>query len=98
MLKTKKTNKEHDKETLVDSAVRDLEDSENAEFKYQQFFGRGEKKYLITPSFWKSSWGKPPILGVVKADNEFLAERLAYDRGILPTPFNCTFQPKFKEI
>lgn len=67
--------------------------------QYREFFGRGEYKYAIYPSYWdEKKWGKAPMLGIVNADNEFLAERLAYDRGILPTPFNCTFQPRFKNL
>lgn len=65
------------------------------ELRYRQFFGRGENRYVIYPSYWAKTWGQPPVLGVVQADNEFLAEKLAYDRGLL-NPHNCTFQPKFK--
>lgn len=67
------------------------------ELRYREFFGRGEFRYAITPDFWKGSWGKPPILGIVAADNEFLAERIAFDKGIL-NPYNCTFKPKFKNL
>lgn len=66
--------------------------------QYRNFFGRGAYKFAIYPSYWKDSWGKSPLLGIVYADNEFLAERLAYDRGILPTPCNCTFGPKIKNL
>lgn len=69
-----------------------------ASVQYKEFFGPGEFRFAIYPSYWKDSWGKAPLLGIVAADNEFLAERLAYDKGILPTPFNCTFQPKIKNI
>lgn len=65
--------------------------------QYRQFYGRGENRYAIYPSYWKDSWGKPPLLGIVNADNEFLAEKLAYDKGML-VPNNCTFQPKIKNI
>lgn len=75
----------------------DEDNPQIAELRYRQFFGRGENRYLIYPSYWPRGWGIPPLLGVVQADNEFLAERLAYDRGIL-SPHNCTFQPKFKLI
>lgn len=73
------------------------EASAHAEHLYRSFYGRGENKYAIYPSYWPGSWGKAPLLGIVSADNEFLAERLAYDKGIL-SPFNCTFQPKFKKL
>lgn len=65
---------------------------------YRQFFGRGRNKYEVYPDYWSKTWGPIPRLGVVYADNEFLAEKIAYDCGILPTPFNCTFGPKFKQI
>jgi hypothetical protein len=65
--------------------------------QYRQFYGRGENRYAFYPDNWKDKWGRPPLLGIVSADNEFLAERIAYDRGIL-VPFNCTFQPKIKNI
>jgi hypothetical protein len=65
---------------------------------YRNFFGRGDYKFAIYPSHWKDAWGRAPLLGIVFADNEFLAERLAYDKGILPTHFNCTFQPKIKNL
>ena len=70
----------------------------NPNQQYKEFFGKGEFRFAIYPSYWKGAWGKPPLLGIVNADDEFLAERLAYDRGILPTPFNCTFGPKFKNL
>jgi len=66
--------------------------------QYRNFFGRGEFKFAFYPSYWKDSWGRAPLLGIVFADNEFLAERLAYDRGVLPSAFNCTFQPKIKNL
>lgn len=62
---------------------------------YREFFGNGQNKYLIFPDYWPKKWGNPPLLGIVWADNEFLAERIAYDRGVLPTPNNCTFRPRF---
>ena len=65
--------------------------------QYKQFFGRGEYRFAIYPSYWKDVWGKPPLLGIVMADNEFLAERLASDRGMI-NPHNATFQPRFKNL
>jgi hypothetical protein len=62
--------------------------------QYRAFIGRANK-YAVYPSYWAKSWGQAPLLGVVTADNEFLAERAAYDRGIL-NPANCTFRGKFK--
>ncbi len=75
-----------------------LEEEREMNALYRSFYGRGDYKFGIFPSYWKDAWGKAPLLGIVFADNEFLAERLAYDRGILPTPFNCTFQPKIKNL
>lgn len=66
--------------------------------QYREFYGRGDYKFAIFPSYWKDAWGRAPLLGIVFADNEFLAERLAYDRGILPSPCNCTFKPKIKNL
>lgn len=74
------------------------EEARELESLYRSFYGRGEFKFGIYPSFWKDSWGRAPLLGIIYADNEFLAERLAYDRGVLPSPFNCTFQPKIKNL
>ena len=81
--------------SLSSPSPRKLLTSEEKEafLNYRNFFGPGDNKYAVYPSYWKDSWGKKPILGIVFADNEFLAEKLAYDIGILPTPFNCTFQP-----
>lgn len=64
-----------------------------AEQQYREFFGRGENKYGIYPPAWCSSYGKPPQIGIVYADNEFLAEKLAYDRGMVPS--QC-LPPKIK--
>lgn len=65
---------------------------------YRNFFGRGKNKYQVFPDYWPKAWGQAPLLGVVYADDEFLAERVAYDNGILPTHFNCTFGPRFKQV
>jgi hypothetical protein len=65
---------------------------------YREFFGRGKNRYQVYPDNWPKNWGPTPLLGVVYADDEFLAERVAYDCGVLPTHFNCTFQPKFKQL
>jgi hypothetical protein len=75
-----------------------FEEEKESSLMYRNFFGRGDFKFAIFPSHWKDAWGRAPLLGIVYADNEFLAERLAYDRGILPTHFNCTFQPKIKNL
>lgn len=74
---------------------KEIEAFNNAQYK--QFYGRGDFRFAIYPNNWKDAWGKPPLLGIVSADNEFLAERLAFDKGIL-NPHNCTFQPKIKNI
>ena len=74
------------------SAPSDREDRGTAE-QYRQFYGRGEFRYAVYPDFWKNSWGKVPLLGIVSADNEFLAERLALDRGFLkPVGSNFRFK------
>lgn len=73
-------------------------DSKEAKTQYRNFFGRGDFRFAFYPSYWAQSWGKPPLLGIVNADNEFLAEKLGYDLGILPSPFNCTFQYKIKNL
>lgn len=57
--------------------------SEDA-MQYRSFFGRGENKYGIYPPNWAKRWGPAPLLGIVFADNEFLAEKLAFDKGISP--------------
>lgn len=69
-----------------------------ADISYRNFFGKGARRYAIYPSYWKGSWGKVPLLGIVAADDEFLAERLAFDKGILPGPYNCTFKPRMELI
>lgn len=58
----------------------------------RSFYGRGEFRYAIYPDYWKSSWGKKPLLGFVWADSEFYAVREAYNRGLL-TP-NFTIEPR----
>lgn len=65
---------------------------------YRDFFGRGKNTYEVYPDYWPKAWGPIPKLGVVHADNEFLAEKIAYDCEVLPTHFNCTFQARFKQI
>lgn len=49
-------------------------------------------KWYIYPDYWKKSWGEPPFLGTVYADDEFEAIRRAYERGFVRV--NFTFQPK----
>ena len=49
---------------------------------YRAFYGRGEKKFAVYPAGWNfPKNGKPPVLGVVYADNAFLAARRACDLG-----------------
>lgn len=79
------------------SLTSEKEISSFNEAQYRQFYGRGDNRYAIYPDNWKEIWGKPPLLGIISADNEFLAERLAFDRGML-NPNNCTFKPKIKNI
>jgi|HigsolmetaAR204D_1030405.scaffolds.fasta_scaffold10916_4 hypothetical protein len=56
------------------------------------FYGPGKYKFAIYPDYWKESWGEKPLLGYVWADDEFYAEREAYNRGLLTV--NFTFRPK----
>lgn len=51
----------------------------------------GKYRWAVYPDYWKDSWGRRPLLGHVIADDEFYAEREAYNRGLLPV--NFTFRP-----
>lgn len=62
------------------------EDPKSLSKKYREFFGPGTEKYGIYPGVWSKKYGPAPLLGIVYADDEFLAERLAYDRGFNPSP------------
>lgn len=66
--------------------------TEPTKSKGPSLYGRGEYKWEIYPDFWKKSWGIKPKLGVVYANDEFYAKRIAYDRGLLPV--NWTFEPE----
>lgn len=57
----------------------------SSEQAYREFYGRGENKYGVYPPSWSPKYGKAPLIGIVYADNEFLAEKLAYDRGMSPS-------------
>lgn len=58
---------------------------QEVEYFYRKFFGRGENKYGIYPPGWSETlYGRAPMLGIVYADDEFLAEKVAYDRGLTP--------------
>lgn len=48
--------------------------------------------YAIYPDYWKETWGEKPLLGFVKAFNEFEASRRAYTAGLLRQ--NFTFEPQ----
>lgn len=52
----------------------------------------GKYRWAVYPDYWKESWGKKPLLGYVTADDEFYAEREAYNRGLLIV--NYTFRPE----
>lgn len=57
--------------------------SQEAEYAYRKFFGRGENKYGVYPQGWSENlYGRAPMLGIVYADDEFLAKKVAYDRGL----------------
>lgn len=58
----------------------------------RSFYGPGKFRFAIYPDYWKESWGKKPLLGFVWADDEFYAEREAYNRGLLTV--NFTFRPQ----
>jgi len=78
--------------------AQEREEAFVARIMYREFFGPGQFRFAIYPDGgWKTSWGKPPLLGLVNADDEFLAEKLAYDRGFA-NPHNCTFGLKIKKI
>ena len=72
--------------THTNPAFRKAANNNEAEQQYREFFGEGENKYGIWPPIWDPKWGKPQMQGIVYADNEFLAEKLAYDRGFSPCP------------
>lgn len=62
----------------------------------RSFYGPGKFKWIIYPDYWKESWGPKPALGIVFADDEFYAEREAYNRGLLTV--NFTFKPSAVKI
>jgi len=71
-------------EKFPNVSVGQFSDQE-AEYNYRKFFDRGENKYGIYPPGWSEQrYGRAPLLGIVYADNEFLAEKAAYDRGLTP--------------
>lgn len=71
------------------------EDPKSLNRKYREFYGPGTEKYGIYPGVWSRKYGPAPLLGIVYADNEFLAERLAYDRGFNPS--NCV-PPRIRHL
>ena len=55
--------------------------------------GRGYRYlWVITPDYWKPTWGPIPTLGFVRADSEFHARYAAYDKVLLIP--NDTFDTK----
>ena len=50
--------------------------------QYREFFGSGEFRYQVSATVYRSGKLTNVILGEVQADNEFLAEKLAYDYGL----------------
>lgn len=57
---------------------------QEVEYNYRKFFGRGENKYGVYPPGWSENlYGRAPMIGIVYADDEFLAEKVAYDRGLV---------------
>lgn len=57
---------------------------------------RESRYFAIYPDYWKETWGEKPLLGVVVAENDFHAQRRAYDRNFLRV--NFTFGPEAVEI
>lgn len=75
----------------------DLSDRE-LNILYREFYGKGSNRFAFyAGAGWKPEWGNAPMFGIVVADDEFLAERLAYDRGLI-NPFNCTFRYRIKNL
>jgi hypothetical protein len=62
----------------------------------RSFYGSGKFRFAIYPDYWKDSWGKPPLLGHVWADDEFYAVREAYNRKLLT--LNYTFRPRAVKV
>lgn len=58
---------------------------------FQSFYGT-QNTYAIYPDYWKAAWGPKPLLGTVRADDEYYARYAALDKGLLPP--NGTFGPK----
>jgi len=73
------------KSTPVETPAKAYPYDREGEQMYRDFFGRGENKYGVYPPVWPTKYGKPPLLGIIYADNEFLAAKLAYDRGMSPS-------------
>lgn len=65
--------------------------SAEAPRRQRSFYGPGKFKWLIYPDYWAPTWGPKPSLGIVFADDEFCAEREAYNRGLLTV--NYTIRP-----
>jgi hypothetical protein len=85
------------KEYEEEFSFSEKEDGLMAAAQYKFFFGKGKYRFLIIPDYWKENWGRPPTFGTVNADDEFLAQRLASDRGLI-NPYNCSFGYTFKNI
>jgi len=56
------------------------------------FYGFGKYVWAIYPDYWPEKWGRQPLFGYVSADDRFIAERVAYDVGLVYR--NDTFKPK----
>lgn len=70
------------KELFPPISVGQFSDQEAAR-NYRDFFGQGANKYGIYPPGWSEQrYGRAPMLGIVHADDEFLAEKTAYDRDL----------------
>lgn len=58
--------------------------------------GRGFRNvWEVYPDYWLDKWGPKPLLGYVRADDEFGARYAAYDKGLLIQ--NWTFEPEIRK-
>lgn len=58
--------------------------------------GRGYRNvWEVYPDYWLEKWGPKPLLGYVRADDEFGARYAAYDKGLLIQ--NWTFEPEIRK-
>lgn len=62
----------------------------------QQTDAREMFSFKLQPQYWPAKYGEKPLLGVLKAPDEFTAIRMGYNRGMwIP---NFTFQVEAVQI